>query len=303
MLSSGSALGGSGGKGFGGAVAAEGGAGGAAAGTVAVAAGTTNDAGSASATGASSPSGGTAPGGASAGQASANAGTATRDATAGTGGAEPEIEQTLELVDDMEDDDAFVSTGSIRNGHWDVSNDASVGATQTPAAASFTMAELVDATRPSSHFTAYTKGGGFKTWGAFMTVSMRTWPSYEVTPTYDASAYSGISFYAKAGAGSDLVLRVRYISAQTDARGRQCTPGGSVDTACYDHFYADATLTQAWQRIDLPFSKFHQAGVGKAFAAIDLSEMYALEFLCPGRKTATGNAFELWVDDLSFVVR
>jgi hypothetical protein len=219
----------------------------------------------------------------------------------GGGGTPMQPALTLELLDDMEDGDAFVVGADKRNGHWDVSNDATVGATQTPAPAAFAMAELSDPARADSHFAAHTQGSGFKDWGAFMTVSMRTWPTYDETPTYDASAYSGISFYAKAGAGSDLGLRVRYIGAQTDARGKQCTPGGTIDTACYDHFYADVKLSHDWQRIDLSFAKFHQAGVGKSFPAIDLSTMYALEFFFPGRKTANGNAFELWVDDLSFI--
>ena len=30
---------------------------------------------------------------------------------------------------------------------------------------------------------------------------------------------------------------------------------------------------------------------------------YALDFFFPGRKTTSGNAFELWVDDVSFIVQ
>lgn len=220
---------------------------------------------------------------------------------AGAPAVEPEL--VFEPLDDMEDGNAFVLAAGARDGHWDVSNDASAGSMQAPPAASFTMAELLDATRPDSHFSAYTKGSGFKGWGAIMTVSMITWPEYEATPTYDASAYAGVSFYAKAGAGSDLALRVRYVGAQTDARGGQCTPGGSLATACYDHFYEDVKLSQQWQRFDLPFVEFKQAGVGMKFPSIDLATMYALEFFFPGRSATGGNVFELWVDDLAFVLK
>jgi hypothetical protein len=230
-----------------------------------------------------------------------SAGTPAMEDGAGAGGAANEV--ALELLDDMEDGDAFVAAGDNRNGHWDVSNDATLGASQSPTPAAFAMAELLDPSRPTSHFAAYTKGSGFKDWGAFMTVSMRTWPDYDKTPVYDASHYRGISFWCKAGVGSDLSMRLRYIGAQTDARGGQCTPGGSIDTACYDHFYADVKLSQQWQKIELMFADFHQAGVGKTFPSIDLTSMYALELFFPGRKTASGNTFELWVDDLSFIVR
>jgi hypothetical protein len=220
---------------------------------------------------------------------------------AGAATVEPEL--VFEPLDDMEDGNAFVLAADGRDGHWDVSNDATAGSMQAPPAASFTMAELLDATRPDSLFAAYTKGSGFKGWGAIMTVSMITWPEYEATPTYDASAYAGVSFYAKAGASSDLALRVRYVGAQTDARGGHCTPGGSLATACYDHFYKDVKLSQQWQRFDLPFVEFKQAGVGMKFPSIDLATMYALEFFFPGRSATSGNAFELWVDDLAFVLK
>jgi hypothetical protein len=220
---------------------------------------------------------------------------------AGSGGVDPELR--FEPLDDMEDGNAFVLSAGERDGHWDVSNDATIGGTQTPPAASFSMIELVDAARPDSHFAAYTQGKGFKGWGAVMTVSMITWPDYEATPTYDASAYAGVSFYAKAGVGSDLTLRIRFVGAQTDARGDQCTPGGTLATACYDHFYEDVKLSHDWQRFDLKFADFKQAGVGKKFPSIDLATMYALEFFFPGRSTASGNAFELWVDDLAFVLK
>jgi hypothetical protein len=237
------------------------------------------------------------------GGASSDAGTSPGTGGASGAGGSANPTRVLELLDDMEDSDAFVVASKGRNGHWDVSNDASSGATQTPLAAAFSMAELTDAARPDSHFAAYTQGVGFKDWGAYMTVSMRTWPKYEETPVYDASAYSGISFYAKVGAGSDATLRVRYIGAQTDPRGGQCTVGGSVDAACYDHFFASIKLSQDWQRVELLFADFQQAGVGKTFPKIDLTGMYALDFFFPGRKTTSGNAFELWVDDLSFIVK
>jgi hypothetical protein len=242
--------------------------------------------------------------GAAAGATAGSSGSATlpEAGASGAGGVPPQ-ELVLEPLDDMEDGNAFVLAADERNGHWDVSNDGTMGATQTPPAAGFVMAEIAESARPDSHFAAYTQGGGFKGWGAILTVSMITWPDYAQTPTYDASAYGGISFYAKAGADSDSALRVRFVGAQTDDRGGQCTPGGDITTACFDHFFADVKLSQEWQRFDLGFADFRQAGVGKKFASIDLDTMYALEFFFAGRSSASGNAFELWVDDLAFVLK
>ncbi|HVY29083.1 MAG TPA: hypothetical protein VHB79_21140 [Polyangiaceae bacterium] len=266
----------------------------------------TTDAGMPGDGGAPNPSGasGSAPrGGESAGPGPGGAPEGGGSGGGGTGGSGAPPERVLEPIDDMEDNDAFVLASNGRNGHWDVSNDATASATQAPPAAAFTMAELVDASRPESHFAAYTQGAGFKDWGAYMTVSMRTWPDYAQTPVYDASAYIGISFWAKVGAGSDTSLRVRYIGGQTDPRGGVCMASGTVATACYDHFFAPVKLSQDWQHVELLFKDFQQAGVGMSFPSIDLTKMYALELFFPGRKTSTGNAFELWVDDLSFIVQ
>jgi hypothetical protein len=254
------------------------------------------------ASGASGESASTQAGSAGEGAASAGRGGGEMGAqagAAGAGGGTVPVQLVLEPLDDMEDGNAFVLAAGERNGHWDVSNDGTPGATQAPPAASFVMAEITDGARPDSHFAAYTQGSGFKGWGAVLTVSMITWPDYAETPTYDASAYAGISFYAKVGAGSDTTLRVRYVGAQTDDRGGQCTPGGDITTACFDHFFRDVKVSQEWQRFDLLFSDFRQAGVGKQFPSIDLQTMYALEFFFPGRKSTAGNAFELWVDDLA----
>jgi hypothetical protein len=231
------------------------------------------------------------------------AGEASNEAGASGDGGAPQVVYELEALDDMEDGNAFVLSNDDRNGHWDVSNDGSPSGSHTPPAANFVMAELLDPSRPDSHFAAYTKGNGYKGWGATMTVSMITWPVYAETPPYDASVFAGISFYAKAGVGSDLGLRLRFVGAQTDDRGGQCIPGADVATACYDHFFRDVKLSQAWQRFDVLFADFKQAGVGKKFDSIDVATMYALEFFFPGRSTASGNAFELWVDDLAFILK
>jgi hypothetical protein len=214
---------------------------------------------------------------------------------AGAGGA-----PTLELIDDMEDGNAFVRSTDGRDGHWDVGHDDTLTASQIPMSGKFTMKALANEPHASDQFCAYTKGSGFANWGAFMTVSMRTWPDYMKTPTYDASAYAGISFYAKVAATSDTLVRVRFISADTDPRGSRCSTSGSTDAACYDHFLTDVTLGKEWQRYDLRFADFKQTGVGKQFPSIDLAHMYALEFFFPSR--GDGNNFELWLDDLNFIL-
>ncbi len=244
-------------------------------------------------------SGGTAAGGTAAGGTAAG-GTASGGSSTGgaPGGGNSSGAPGFELIDDLEDNDAFVVSASGRDGHWDVANDGSEGGVQEPMPG-FTMATALGENAPSADnaYAAYTKGNGFTVWGAFMNVSMRTWPIYEETPTYDASAYQGIALLAKVGDGSTPLLRVRFVSASTDPRGEQCEVSGAQGTLCFDHFAHNLTLTTEWQRYELYFADFKQAGIGKQFPDIDLENLYGFEFAF-----GAGQTFEVWIDELQFIL-
>jgi hypothetical protein len=213
--------------------------------------------------------------------------------TASGGGGSSSV--ALDLIDDMEDDDNVIILVEGRSGVWDTFDDSTPGAMQLPATGQFEMKLLDVAPHQNDRYSAYTKGSGFTAWGAFMTVYMKSDLS-----AYDASAFSGLAFYARIGAGTDSTMRVRFVGSNTDPSGGQCDPNGSVQTACYDHFLQEVTgLSNTWSHYELYFVNFHQTGVGKQFASIDLRNMLSLDFLFPGE--TSGNNFELWVDDLAFI--
>jgi hypothetical protein len=205
----------------------------------------------------------------------------------------------LDLIDDMEDGDPFIQLIATprRDGLWDTANDGTPTGSQVPAPSTFRPI-LLSGSVPhvGDQYAAYTKGSGFTNYGAFMNVTMRSWPEYNVTPTYDASGYVGISFWAKVGASSTIRVRVRFISADTDPRGGTCTLSGSVSELCYNHFYQDVSASTSWERYAINFADFVQGNSGRIFPAINLSQMYGLEFFFEA-----GTSFELWIDDLSFV--
>ena len=205
----------------------------------------------------------------------------------------------LDLIDDLEDGNAAIRVIAqpARNGVWDTSNDMSAGGVQSPPPSMFTPVALGSAVPyAGDRYAAYTRGSGFTNYGAFMNVTMRSWPDYSQAPTYDASGYLGLSFWAKVGPSSTKTLRVRFVSADTDDRGGRCSKTGPVEQVCYNHFYLDLPLTTSWQRHQIRFADFAQTNTGKIFPAIDLAEMYGLEFYF-----LTGATFEVWVDDLSFI--
>ena len=212
---------------------------------------------------------------------------------------------TLDLIDDLEDADKLirVTNSPKRDGIWDTSNDGSVGGIQTPAPTLFKPTALgTDAPYPGDKYAAYMKGSGFVGYGAFMNVSMRLFGDYQLTPQYDASAYQGLSFWAKVGSASAANLRVRFISGDTDPRGGKCKSPTSTftpnhDQLCFNHYSSDVTLDRTWKLYQLDFARdFAQGADGMLFSSIDLQGMYGLEFFF-----APGETFELWIDDLSFV--
>jgi hypothetical protein len=129
-----------------------------------------------------------------------------------------------------------------------------------------------------------------------MNVSMRAVANYALTPVYDASSYKGISFLAKASTTSSKIMRVRFVSGDTDPRLNKCTVPGTSETACYNHYYTTVTLTTAWAVHSVDFSSFVQGTNGMMNpSGIDLKEMYGLEFYFDPPSN-----YDLWLDDLSF---
>jgi len=241
------------------------------------------------------------------GGAGGMAGSAGTGTTAGSGGSAGA--SNLDLIDNLEDNDGSIRllNNPKRDGIWDSGNDMTSGGTQTPLPGKFKPILLSAANAPyaGDKYAAYSKASGFTSYGAFMNVSMRSWPNYDTTyPKYDASANKGISFLAKAGTGSSLGMRVRFISGDTDPRGGKCkiNPASApnmypLNQLCYNHYFAEVTLSNDWATYTLNFTDdFGQGMDGMVNPTIDLTEMYGLEFYF-----SASNDFELWIDDLSFI--
>jgi hypothetical protein len=203
------------------------------------------------------------------------------------------------LIDDFEDNDKqiVIVSNPRRDGIWDTNNDMTVGGVQTPTPLMFKPTLLgADAPYAGDMYAAHSTGSGFTNYGAYMNVSMRAVADYATTPVYDASSYKGISFRAKASAASGKIMRVRFVSGDTDPRLKKCVAPGTPETACYNHYYATVTLTTSWAVHSVAFSSFVQGTDGMINpGGIDLKEMYGLEFYFP-----TPSDYDLWLDDLTF---
>jgi hypothetical protein len=281
-------------------------------------AGSSETAGSSTLGGASGSGAGGAQGGASGGVAlagsggsgvSAGMGGAAGSVTAGASAGGSAGATNLDLIDNLEDNDGSIRlvNNPKRDGIWDSGNDGAVSSpsgVQTPLPGHFKPIALLAADAPyaGDNYAAYSKATGFTQY-AFMNVSMRSWPYYDSTyPKYDASANKGIQFLAKAGKGSSLGVRLRFISGDTDPRGGKCKlptdmPAPSQSELCYNHYYAPVTLSNEWATYTLDFAMdFFQGTDGMVDPTIDLKELYGFEFYF-----GPSDDYEIWVDDLYFV--
>jgi hypothetical protein len=189
------------------------------------AAGATGAAGSAGATGAAGTTG-------AGGMAGSGAG-GTGGVKVVTGACAGKVHAAAAVIDTFED-------GSLTN--WYEYKDSTVGATLSPLT-------IVSPGAASTSKALQLSGSGFQGFGAgagFMTLCT------------DASAFQGITFWAKgtSGTSNDIALQVAIPQTQATADGGDCT------TSCFDHPSKKVALTSAWQQYHVLFTDLAQAGFG-----------------------------------------
>jgi hypothetical protein len=228
--------------------------------------------------GAGAGSGGTA--GASAGSSGAGgAGTGGGGGSAGVGGT-GSIEELL--IDDLEDGNHQIALmGQV--GYWYSYNDGT--GTQTPAPVDpFAPVAVNPPIEGSSSTKAiHVRWQGMTAWGGGFGAVF----TEDSTVYYDASAYDGITFFARIESGSQT--RVDLILAERRSLEPACT-------VCGHHPIYALTLSTSWQRFYLPFALFQSDGGGDpSFFDLDPSGLYGIQFFRGANQT-----IDIWVDDLAF---
>ncbi|WP_437775114.1 CIA30 family protein [Sorangium sp. So ce1097] len=211
---------------------------------------------------------------------------ATTSATTGAGGGP----QSIEMIDDMEDNDNAINAAGGRVGYWYSFNDGTEGATQNPppdlegtGETPFTMTALEPA-RGQSTYAARSWGSGFETWGAGFGFDLSSVEG-EKTP-YDASAYTGITLWAKGTTSATVLIS----DPSTDPVGGSCTD------EC-DKWSKSLALTEEWQQFTIPFADLKQGGWGTPATTdqIDATKLYSIQF-----QVGTDPEFDVYIDDLAF---
>jgi hypothetical protein len=201
----------------------------------------------------------------------------------------------VEMIDDMEARSSSIIPSAGRVGAWYAYNDGTAGGTLTPAAGSAFLPAKVEPPRGSSAYAARMTGSGFTQWGAGMAFNLNDpgdGKGGSAKAVYDGSAYTAITFCARAAASTSL--RVNLATKDTDATGDVCSPAAK----CADHFGKGISLSTDWTQYTIKFSDVAQVGWGQAIPTFNPAQIYSTQF-----QVAQGATFDVWIDDVQFVLK
>ena len=185
------------------------------------------------------------------------------------------------LIDSMEHAGDGI-TGAGFAGHWYLFNDQTDGGTETPYPFTMTSLDVANAALPASTQGAHALGNGFTAWGCGVGFTI----SATAGGKHNASAYTGVTFWARVGVGAATHLTVSTFDTRAET--------GCVK--CNDQPVTSFDATTVWQKIRLPFAQFRQLGFGDPqFGVYDPIGFGGAQFYVPG-----GAKLDLWIDDVAF---
>jgi hypothetical protein len=110
--------------------------------------------------------------------------------------------------------------------------------------------------------------------------------------TYNASRYTGFTFWAKKGTSSaNGAVRIKVPDHNTD-------PAGGVCTSCGNDFGTNLTLTTSWTQYTVRFATLAQESGGSPRPpSIDATQLYGIKF----QVQAKNANYDVWIDDVTFI--
>jgi hypothetical protein len=196
------------------------------------------------------------------------------------------------LIDDIEDGNPLIAMVQTRNGSWWVTTDGTAGTIAPPNDAA-PPPERILGGRCDSEFGMRLTGQGFTQWGANISIGFRYVSDQE---PIDASAFSGVMFWARVGETHNSPVRVGIQDSNTHPNGGVCDPMPDSAEQCYDGFGTQVLpISTEWRLYKLDFSRMTQQGFGHQAEALDTTALYGMEWT-----VMQGTVFDLWLDDLWF---
>jgi len=198
-----------------------------------------------------------------------------------------ELELELDFIDRVEGEFPHILESRSRNGFWFLSDDGSAGMLSP------LEAYALQPPRGDSYYSARISGSGFTAWGATIGITLKA-----PLAAYDASAYCGVSFFARGhGDGWALMIPDRL----SEPEGGICSVDSSEPYAqCFDHFGKRFQPTDDWQEHRFSFDELELVkGYTGQDRAFESDAVFSLQFVFDN---ASGADFELLLDDVAFMV-
>ena len=192
------------------------------------------------------------------------------------------------LIDDGEDGNNQSVASGGRGGYWYTFRDAGVTTVDPPAGkyggGAYTMSEGGHASSWAARFHGKIGTGAVVYAGLGVNF-------VDPKGQYDATKYSGVTFWARRAESSTGKVRLKVPDLNTDEDGKVCTE-------CFNDFGADFVFTPEWKQYVVPFKSMHQlAGWGaprKPHIAAD--KVYGLQWQV---QVPSAN-YDIFIDDVSF---
>jgi|RhiMethySRZTD1v2_1073278.scaffolds.fasta_scaffold101829_2 hypothetical protein len=191
------------------------------------------------------------------------------------------------VIDDGEDNNNQSAATKGRGGYWYTFADDSSAITPTAGKKGgvFNMSQGgANGSQYGAHMNGKVGGGNIVFAGMGLNFTEPKGP-------YDASAYKGISFWAKKGSAGTAKVRLKVPDKNTD-------PDGKVCAECFNDFGSDLVLTEQWTKYVVPFNQMKQlGGWGSPHPpAIDPKTIYGVQF----QVNEPGASYDIWIDDVEF---
>jgi hypothetical protein len=202
----------------------------------------------------------------------------------------PDTEYGDNLLDNFEVPDGAIPTLEGRKGGWYAFGDNPSGNQQ------FAI-ETIPGTRGSlSLNAAHVTGSGYTSWGSGIGIDLNG----SKTP-YDASAYVGITFWARSASpsatGSSLMVLFPDANSVPSLNKCQDIPTvGASPNNCDKNLATSVQLTPSWKKYTVNFADLVADGGTQYVDALAADELVSVQFRMPANAI-----YDYWIDDIVFI--
>lgn len=199
--------------------------------------------------------------------------------------ADPVVVDPNAVIDDFEDGDFFPNADPGFKGNWYAYGDGS-GLTTLNIS-------IIPGQRAASKKALESTGQDFTSWGSGVGVDLNNPTNTQGGKLpWDASAYTGITFWAHAGA--NLTVTVAMPDIDTEPAGGRCDVANG---GCDHHYVKSIQIDNHWRRYVVLFSELvAEPGTVPPPAGFAPDALIGVQFRMGG-----GQTYDLWIDDLAFV--